>query len=389
MSFAAPLCLSGQGVAEIGHKLMQMPLYQCDARFEVLLPSASDPVSYDVTLQSSLPAAADSLAPCDYLIRWSTTSPSGPLEGFSAYFDGNHYRYRNNRLQEYHIDGMPSAFMPSGAGSQAIGVQNQAQFADMLPQFLGQKLVEMSQDTCYRINLHPDTLVSGRRSVVIEGNRVERGYETLRFMYVLDHYSLLPVYTDLETSPGMISEQIIDHYYSSGSQEPTIELSEEGLIEAWPEVFEKYRESTFRVESLVGEYLPSFTAPIYGSQERYSHMRGEGLDAASILVVIDPEIQTAPATIAAVRDAIAMSPENYDVIWAFRSNNEAEIAQLLGALQPGEKALQSIGSLLRNCGIGLFPTLMIIDSEGVVKDVLTGYNNDLASLVIQKIALMK
>ena len=75
--------------------------YSGQCSYEVLLASLSEPVTYEVKLQST-PAPADTLSPCDYLIEWSLPTPSGEVSGFSAYFDGSHFRFRDKRLQEYH-----------------------------------------------------------------------------------------------------------------------------------------------------------------------------------------------------------------------------------------------------------------------------------------------
>ena len=42
-----------------------------------------------------------------------------------------------------------------------------------------------------------------------------------------------------------------------------------------------------------------------------------------------------------------------------------------------------------DCGVTGFPTLLFVDTDGVVKDVQLGFNKDIKNIVIQKMALIK
>lgn len=373
-------------LASLASQLTNMPAYGATAHFEVLLPSAREPVQYDMELRSAA-APADSLAPCQYLIEWTAHSPKGPRRGFSAYFDGNHYRYRNERLQEYHASESLTPFQPRGAGSQLrFGVQCQAQFADLLPQFLGAKLQEMVADTAYQYTFHADTLIAGRHASVVEGLKRTAGYDAQTFVYAFDASTGRPLMAEIETSPGSISEQQVTVTYGNDSLQP-VAFTEEGLMERWPEVFEKYRQDNFRAEHLVGSPLPAFSCPELGG-ERYTHHRGDALERPTLIAVIDPAVASAAQTMAAVRQAVALAPRQVDVVWALATNRADEAAELAGSLQPGERALTSAGQLARSCGVALYPTLLLVKADGTVADVITGHNNDLASIVIQKISVI-
>ncbi len=384
-----PLGLTAQGVELFCDQLIATPAYHADATFEVLLPSHEDPVTYQLNLQST--AVNDSLAACDYLIRWTTESPGGALSGFSAYFDGNHYRYRNNRLQEYHIDANAVVFAPKGCPdpTYAAGVQNQAQFVDLLPQYLGHKLRRILVDTCYHYAFHPDTLVHGRHTIVIDGIKRTRGYDSQYFTYVFDKDTCLPLYTDIVTGPGSISEQIITVHYKLDSSLGRLEYSEEALIDQWPDVFERYRESTFGIESLVGNPLPDFSCQILGSTSRMSHKRGDKMNNPAIIVAVNPEVASTGQTIQAVREGRDMLPSYIDVIYAFNTNRTDEIQDIVGNMAAGETVLSSASSLIRNCGISLFPAIIFVNSEGNVQDVSLGFNNELSSIVIEKAMMLK
>lgn len=382
---ACPLSIMAQGARQLGQSLLNIEQYAGSARFEALLPSAEEPVVYNVELQSA--ASADSLAPCAYSICWTTESPSGPLAGFSAYFDGNHYRFRNRKLQEYHVSDNKTAFLPNGPGSRTQGVQSKAQFADLLPQFLGAKMIEIASDSSYKYTCDPDKTIQGKSCIVVEGVKVSRGYETQRFTYIFDKETLLPELVDLLYSPGSISEQLVTVTYGPAAQIP-IELSEEGLMKRWPDAFERFRQSTFRVENLVGEPLPAFSCPMAQSADRCTHHAGEPLSAPTIIVALDPAVGTNAETVRAVRGALEQLPSRAEIYWAFKTNKDEEALAAIHSLGPDEKALLSAGGLMRDAGITLFPTIIICSADGKVAEVICGYNNGIEEIVIQRMALM-
>ena len=124
-----PLGLRAQGIADIARTLRDLPSYQAEATLSVTLPQTDTDVAYTLGL-SSMSVPADTLAPASYLIDWSLPTPTGVSEGFTAYFDGNLYRYRDSRLQEYHTEWDSIPFRVTAPGG---GVQRSAQFASLLP----------------------------------------------------------------------------------------------------------------------------------------------------------------------------------------------------------------------------------------------------------------
>ena len=98
-------------LTEIAGRMSAIDCYKADCTYEVLLASLSQPVTYTVSLESSA-ASADTLAPCHYIIRWSLPAAADTTSGFSAYFDGTHFRFRDKRLQEYHSEWSAQSFRP-------------------------------------------------------------------------------------------------------------------------------------------------------------------------------------------------------------------------------------------------------------------------------------
>lgn len=386
LTISSSLSLRAEGAAGLAGHLLSLPSYNADATFEVYLPQASDPVSYRINLQSASPAQVDTLSPCNYLITWRADDTAHPSEGFSAYYDGNHYRYRNNRLQEYHAVSDPSPFMPGG--SAKTGVQSKAQFADLLPGYLGCKIKEMLSDSSYIMVYHPDTLVSGKHTVVIDGVKRGNGFDVAEYTYIFDKDTLQPLRIEKINSPGSISEQAITVTYRS-AEEPTAEISEETLMAMWPEVFEKLRENTFRTESLIGRELPSIKAKRLTDGVRYVHNSGEPFESTSLIVFVDPSVATAEETVSGLREAAAGAPANIDILWAFSGNSAEEISAVTGNTTSGETVLTSAGSLFRDCGITMYPTTIITGKDGKVKDVVCGYNKNMPTDVIQKALIIQ
>lgn len=390
MALGSVVCHMAQDAPGLAAELINTPAYMADVTFEVLLPSASEPVVYDVTLQSAKPQESDSLSVCDYLIRWKARTSAEAIEGFSAYYDGNHYRYRNNRLQEYHAEANTGPFMPYGQGSQyTSGVHTTAQFADLLPQNIGMTITRMLNDSSYIFTFHPDTLVSGKRAIVLDGVKRGNGYDLMRYSYVFDKNTHLPVLSEFENSPGSISEQVVTVTYSPESKEKAVEISEDGLMATWPDVFEKFRESTFKSENLAGTLLPEFACQTLDSPDRYTHNLNEPFNTPLLLVMLDPEVSTTRQTIDDIRSAVDMAPMDLEVLWAFNSNRTDEIRNAVGRLRKGEQTLISANSLMRNCGITLFPTILIVDRASKIKDVVSGFNNETGLIVLQKAMLME
>jgi len=367
--------------AELASRLMHTGSYAGSARYEVLLQQLPDPVAYSVSLESRA-TNNDSLSACDYIISWKLPTPSGQSEGFSAYFDGHHFRFRDTRMQEYHYEWEPEPFAPSGHPER--GVQNQAQFAELLPQNLGKHIRDMLADSTYVFNFHPDTVFAGQAAVVIDGIRRSDGYDWAEYVYVFDGQTYMPLRIELENNPGQIGEQSIIVDYKTEPHHAECVFSIEELAGWQPDAFGRYRESTFSLATLPGQPLPRITCPTT-TGERYHHERGEGFAAPTIIVFLDAAEGSTAKVIDEVRSAVDILPRQTDVIWAFLNNRTEDIDPVLTHPRPGEHILQSAHGAARDCGIGaVTPVLIFAGTRGIVTDYILGYNKDLPQIVIQK-----
>ena len=371
-------------LSSLSSALSEMQEYAAKATFEVLLPTSEFPVVYHIRMASSA-NDENTLSAADYLIEWSLEKDGNKSEGFSANFPGHHYRYRDQRLQEYHVDRDSIIFSPGGNLSR--GVQNQAQFCDLLPQYVGQSFNSMMTDSTYKYTLHPDTLISGQRMVAVEGVRSFQGVEALEFLYLFDR-DLLPVRSEFVSNPGQVGEQLITVVYDYGDDEGlSVAASEDELIGRYPEVFEKFRESTFRLDNLPGRRLPAFTAPTT-TGERYELAKDGHFAVPTVVAILNSEVGSASQTVKSLREAIDSMPMQADLIFAFVNNNHDGIESTVGELRPGEHLLMSARGLARDCGVTDTPVIIICDRSAMVKDLMVGFNNDIVDFVIQKTALI-
>lgn len=369
---------AGLSLEEIGRELITVEAYSDSCIYEVLQPTLPDPVEYTLRLRS-VAVGADTLSPCNYFIQWNLEAPSGTVHGFSAYFGGDHYRFGGNRLQEYHaaIDATP--FMPSGRVEN--GVQRRAQFIDLLPQTIGGTFLTMASDTTYstRITERPGF-------VTVKGTRRISGFDAMEFEYTLDPSTKLPTRIDLINNPGQPGEQNVTVRYLGLSSEPASGITYDAIAQAEPDAFELYRTDTYSLEQAVGLPLPQIALPTLNG-DRYIHHRGDAMPAVSFLVFLDSSVGSTPAVIDAVRDACSRTPGASDIIWMFIDKRKEDVAPLISG---AETCALNAGSAARDLGVGaLTPCIIAVDRAGTVRGFIRGFNNHLASDVIELFAICK
>jgi len=347
--------------------------------YSILLPQAELPVIYEIKM-SSTAVDTDTLAPCRYLLEWVPEQEENGA-GFAAYIDGAHYRYRGKRLQEYHVSWDSIPFL-AGNG----GVQCNAQFVDALPQFLGRELKRLMTDSNFVYTFSPDTIYNGRRAAVVCGKLMHHGYVSKEAAYIFDQATLMPVAVELENNPGSVSEQSVSIKYNDCSTALFPIKGEESLIAMYPEVFEKYRESNFRVENLPGTHLPTFSGMMHDG-ERYNHHHGDTFVTPVVIAIVDDSGANTSSTIASLRKAVDSSPVQFDLMMAFVSADTERALDIAGRCRHGEILLTSAKALARDCGVSAFPTLLYVDRDGRVCDVTLGFNQNLTDVVIQTATL--
>lgn len=372
-------------LSDIAQRLRTHGSYADSCSYEVLISSLPDPVNYNIVLAQIPVNGGDTMAQCNYVVDWALDTPTGITRGFSAYADAAHYRYRDGRMQEYHADRDITPFAP--AGHVDAGVQNMAQFIDLLPAYLAKHFDDMVADSTYRFIVKADTLVSGRRSVVVDGVRRISGYDAVEYTYVLDDQTYLPRRIELENNPGQLGEQSIIVKYALSNDNVPSEINEASLVEKYPDAFGRYRSDAYAIENLPGNPLPRIVAPTT-TGERYLHERGDSFASPTLVAFVDAGVETTPRLVAAVRAAVDYLPFNLDVVWAFVDHRTDDIEAVIPSIRPGETLLMNARAASTACGVGTdTPVLLFVAPDGIVKDFERGYNPDIKSIVIQKASI--
>lgn len=349
-----------QSVAAIADTLSNMPDYEAVVEYAVTLPQAQDDIVYTVELHQ--PASADS-----YLIDWTVNSPSGRVDGFTAWFDGHFYNLRNNRLQEHHAEWDADA--PDGVRA----IQNSAQFASLLPSRMAMELRRLDDPELYRY-----TVTSSSDELRIDAVRLASGSDDAELKWVFDASTLRPLRFYADYNPGAISGQQVKAVYSPlpDSKHISGSLDEAMLRERYPLAFEQYRESQFAIESMRGRQLPGFSLPQCGAAAgRLTRRAADPLPEPTAIVMLDSDSALAPQLIEAVRNAIDRLPANVNIIWACTGKNPDEINELIGTPRPGETTLGGARTLIRDCGAATLPVILACDASGRISDLAIGLNN--------------
>ena len=376
-----------RGVASVIDSLKTKTNVEVSAKFTVSMPQLAEDIVYSINI-TSLPTTDSVLFPCSYLIDW-TLEKDNPRKGFSAYFCGNHYRFSGEKIQEYHASTDSIPFNPVKYGAvNAVGVQQSAQFVNLLPVSIAATLEKMVNDTTCTVIFIPDTIVSGKHFAAVTTLSEVNGSTGSEGEYLLDPISFFPARIHLENSPGAISEQTVDVAFGAPATPPHIaELTEQTLIDLYPEPFTIMRSSSFALENLKNRPLPGFSIPT-PKGTRYSRLTGDPFPNTTLLTIIDPDASFTSKFISELRSVALSSPTPVTLIMAFTTNNADKIEELTGTQQPEEVILRSARSLARDLGAAQLPALLIIGKDGTVNDIIVGFNNDLSSSVIQKIALI-
>lgn len=376
-----PRGFASRGIESVIDTLRCATDYHATATVTVQLPQGGDDVVYNLELWSTPSAQGDTLNACNYLIDWSLDSYNGVSKGFTAYHDGNFYRNNDERLQECHFQWDSIPFL------MRHPVQSSSQFTDMLPQLLAGELASMAADSTWSYAFAPDTVYSGTRAAVVRATQRVHGVTARNVLYMLDPVTFMPMLIERENNPGSISEQVLVIRYTATDTAAPQGMTEESLIERYPVVFEKFRESNFSLESLRGKYLPGFSLPTVADR-RYTRAKADRFQVPTLVVFLDPSVATAGQTVAELRRAAEQSPRTIDVIYTFMGSDREGVRELMGRTVPGEQVLMSAQSLARNCGVTSTPSIIIVNEDGIVKDIIIGFNKALATSVIEKTSVL-
>lgn len=373
---------AGSDVITLADNLDQTTPFAASVRYAVTMPMAEEEVVYAIRLASS-DNPADRLLGKNYLIDWRLPVATGESKGFTAYFDGHHYRHHGHRLHENHFQWDSIPFRTSVGG-----IQRNGQFVNLLPFSIADMLRDMATDTTTTVTISYGEY-DGQTTCIVRATRHINGLESQRVELTLDKTTGRPLAFSTLYNPGLLGEQEVNAEYSyPASSEIKTVNSEEALLALYPEVFDKYRICNYSVESLRGMPLPGFALPTT-TRERYFYQKGGGFAHPTIIAVLDPEVASTRATVTSLREAVDKLPRQTDLLLIFKSNDIDLIEPLTGGTRPGEAMLTSATPFIRVCGINAYPTILFCDTSGTVSGVILGTGSSLADKIIQEAALLK
>lgn len=322
--------------------------------YELSLPNTDEPIEYSIGFieQNS---ENDSIAPCNYLLRWK-----GPFEeNFSAYFDGRFFRFRGEKMTEWEYTTNPTPF--------SSGIVRNEMFAMLLPAFVQESIEKMSNDPSYIYKVEKDA----GGEVTISGNEQRNGYVLKEFRYRLRPDGL-PLSSEIILNPGEITEQMASARYKYSEMPSVAEFSEEMLSELFPEAFSKFRGSNFSIESLVGRPLPTFSVKTLRN-DRINHNRGENLSQNTMIVFLE---KADKELIGQIRQQME-SHDDHAVIFVMTDNDTEAIAEAFPDDNVGgnERIAVSGWSFARDCGVRKFPSFVYVGKDGMVTNVSDNMNN--------------
>ena len=369
---------------DVASNLTAMGTFCGRATVEVQLPMSNDnEIKYSIDLLS-IESENDSLSPVSYLIDWTLPTPMGVSHGFTSYFNGNLYRFRDGApLQEYHFDKNPDPFLVS-----AVPVQKGVQFLDILPVYVGEEINNMLDDSTFTVRWWEDTVFNGSKVNVLKARRIVNDLEVGNWLIVLNPETDKPILVEKEMSPGSVGEQTVIVRYDECAFAKTLPLSEEQLVDLYPQEFSNFRQDSWKLERLVGKNLPGFSLPM-SDGSRFSHSKGETLSSPSIFVFLEENLPSTPQFIEDLRQTVAALPFNVDIYWIFLSNRLDEIAETVGRTFPGEVVLTSGRNITKDFGVTVTPSTLLASRQGEVLEIIQGLNNDLQQIVIDKMTLTK
>lgn len=359
--------MSAQGIGEYADALAKMPGYRARVTYSVTLPQAQDDVVYTIDL------AQDPDDPDGYLIEWSVMSPSGPVSGFTSWFNGDFYNFRNHRLQELHRQWDSETVSGHGAA------QNSAQFASLLPTRIADWLrAERPRMTSGIIHDIENNHISYNETWEAQG---EVGST---ISWVFDAETMRPLLFIADYNPGSVAgQQVTAEYSYPDSLAPlSAPLSESFLHARFPDAFNKYRESQFAIENMRGLPLPAFSLPRLDGG-RLARQASDPFRAPTAVVLFDPEATLAPELISALRASVDRLPVNAEILWAAVDKNPESASALLSPLRDGETAITGAAPLAADCGVAALPVILVCNPEGRITNLVIGLNQTLQTDVMQ------
>lgn len=355
--------------------LMKIQNYKGGLHFTVTLPMTDEEVEYEVEM-ASRKSPSDTLCGYDYFFRFAGKKDTVEIPGFILYYAGNLYRFEYDKFREYHFDEHPEPFMGRRSGGRVFpGVQKQGMFFELLPMEIGKQLKGFLQNDRASVKWYPDTIVSGISCNAVKVTETLNG-ETLRNMlFAFDKNSGLPVYREVENNPGHLGSQTVTVRYTSYDTAPLFDtgfFDESMLLQQYGDIMGRYRESSYRAESLRGKRAPVFSLPVY-DDTRWFSLREE-LERPVILLFLDTSGEASKTEWAELQPVIERFRPELQSAVLFCETDPGSFGDAVSQQPGGENILCGASSVAGRYGVTGYPSFFIVTPGGTVSEVVIGYS---------------
>lgn len=358
-------------IDRIADRIDSVNTYRGTVIFEVTQPMTDEEVRYKIGLNYSK-QPVDTL--CGYYYYLDVDSESNPaISGdFMTYYSGNYLSFSNNKLREYHADENVEPFRTKVLGRRTLkGVHRSGLFMEELPVEISEQLRYYRNHPQVVLRQYEDTVREGRRVDMIEADEYDRGELARSVVYVFDRADGMPVYKEVESSPGHLASQTVTtHYLAYTLNEPFPEdyFTENRLIREKKNVFAGVRNNLYRLYSLKGQPAPDFTLPVYGGANSMGlhAMRGKPV----ILAFLSTDGGFCPET----ADILArLSRLPVQVLTLFDAEQSDEVKDFVSRYRLSCPVLYDAAGVKALYGVTGYPSLFVVDSGLTIISVYAGY----------------
>lgn len=358
-------------IDRISDRIARVSTYKGTIVFEVTQPMTDEEVRYRIGVNYSK-QPVDTL--CGYYYYLDVKAESNPdiAEDFIAYYGGHYLNFSNNKLREYHADENAEPFKTKVLGRRTLkGVHRSGIFADELPVEIGLQLRHYRDNPQVVLRQYENRINEGKAVDVIEAEEYD-GEEIARFIrYVFDHEDSMPLYKQVETSPGHLASQTVTtRYLTYVANEPFPEdyFTEERLIREKGRVFAGNRDHIYRLRNMKGKKAPDFVLPLYGRNDSLclSDLQGQPV----ILAFLNPSGGFCHET-ADLLNRMSRLPVH--IVAIFSGHPSEKGRAFIARHDPSFPVLKEKEEVKALYGVTGYPSLFVLDARQVITSVYAGY----------------
>ncbi len=349
--------------------------YSAKAEFIVTQPITQEDVKYTVKIFTA-PSVNDKLLPIKYLIESSDTTDK---KSIYSYFDGNYFNYSGGKFREYHWEQDSLPFRSTSQNRRNLtGVHKSGLFAILVPSLLNEQINLLANNQENRLHYSQDTIVFGKKSDVLYISEYI-DYNLYREMKLtFDAETNNPNHYLIISNPGSVGEQTIEVLFSPLDE--FININEACLIKRYENIFSENRTSNFSANALIGKKLPLFNLPSL-SGERYI-WNGSSYHP-SLVAFLNSNESMSTETVKMISNALNDLPFQVLSLSLYTDKDTEHIKHIMGNTADDYTVLFNAQRLATQCGITNEPTILIVDKNGIIRNAIIGFSNNLKDEITQ------